>query len=86
MEISHNDASKKVLINFRIPIHMKQSFDAVCRHQGVTKTSVLATLLKDWIRDNAAKSRREIQDYRNATIEIGNSIESREKFFCYDQN
>lgn len=70
--------NKKTLINFNVPITLRNQFDAICQKSGLTRTTVLMLLMKKHIdASSGLLSRNEIEDdnlpigfYPNETPDI----------------
>ena len=56
-----NTHSKKILINFLVPIETHEAFDAICDLEGRSRTSVLVSLMTGFI---ASEGQRIIDDRR----------------------
>ena len=54
---------QRVLINFNVPITLRNQFDAICQKSGLTRTTVLMLLMKKHIETSSCLlSRNEIED------------------------
>ena len=62
------------LINFRAPLHIIRPFDELCAYQSHTRTSVLVTLMSDYIRNEATR----IQDDSDRVASIRRLIRRNE--------
>jgi len=49
--------TKKTLVNFNMPVHMKEELSDLLKYKGYTRTSLILQLLDGWIREE----RKEIQ-------------------------
>lgn len=57
----HGDPIERTLINFLVPIETHEAFDAICDFEGRSRTSVLVSLMTDFI---ASEGQRIIDDRR----------------------
>lgn len=53
---------EKVLINFQIPISMKERFDRFCEITGKSKTSVLNSLVEDHLLNQISEMEQKVND------------------------
>ena len=63
----------KILINFQIPVQMKNRFDAVCEMTGKSKTSVLNSLVEEYIFDQLKDEEQKM----NKLLAIDTGIQKR---------
>ena len=61
-----------VLMNFRIPIHLKDAFDQVCKFNHQSKTSVLLMLIRDFVEEQSEKIGSELEKREKLTEQLGN--------------
>jgi hypothetical protein len=74
----------KSLLNFRVSNQLRNAFDDVCIQLGTSRTAVLVTLMKNFVREQAPSLRMQdvvAQDVRKP----GTTIKDREIFFGYEE-
>ena len=62
--ISQEYNTNTTLVNFRIPITLKETFDKVCQFKTTNKTTVLVDYIKSFIDDEYPITRKEINNVR----------------------
>ena len=62
MTILRDQASNYTLINFRIPIDLKDQFDQMCRLNCQSRTSILRELMKAYVRDQLQLIKDQLED------------------------
>lgn len=51
-------ASNLILINFNVPSKLKVEFDGVCKRRNLARTSVLISLVEQFVEDDVTKRMR----------------------------
>jgi hypothetical protein len=49
MELAKQNNDQLILINFKAPERLKNTFDSLCRYQRTTRTRILLDLMDDYI-------------------------------------
>tara|TARA_B100000315_G_C14379760_1_gene496887 strand:+ start:249 stop:506 length:258 start_codon:yes stop_codon:yes gene_type:complete len=80
--IDNSLSQGKSLLNFKVPNHLKETFDVVCHSQGHTRTSALIFLMQQYVQEQSPKIRSQ-QKSSQQKKSPGTTIKSREKFFGY---
>ena len=76
--------TENIAVNFRAPDHLVNSFDKVCKVEGMNRTQMLKWLMKSFIRENSDKV-RSFKNQKRSTTKLGNTIEERKAFFNYGE-
>ena len=53
------------LVNFRLPITLKESFDKVCRFKTTNKTTVLVDYIKSFINDEYPNIENQVNNQKS---------------------
>jgi len=61
---------QRILINFRVPETLKNTFDLLCRYEAKNRTTALLTLMRDYVSDKGPKIQRQISE----TTSIGDVL------------
>ena len=72
----------KNLLNFKVSNQLRDSFDYVCKHFGITRTAALVYLMREFVREKAPEIRAKQNTTQN-TVPLGTSIQERKRFFNY---
>ncbi|MDG2205784.1 MAG: hypothetical protein P8M79_11100 [Alphaproteobacteria bacterium] len=70
--IENLQTNQRVLINFRAPETLKNTFDLLCKYEAKIRTTTLLTLMRDYVSDKGPKVQQQISE---ATA-IGNLLDS----------
>ena len=62
MNVQTNTGDGKVLINFRVPVSLKKSFDKVCRYTSLNRSSVLLNFMTNYVQNQGNEIHNQIKD------------------------
>ena len=63
--ISQEYNTNTTLVNFRIPITLKETFDKVCQFKTTNKTTVLVNYIKSFIDDEYPNIESQVKHQKN---------------------
>ena len=62
MNVQTNTGDGKVLINFRVPVSLKKSFDEVCRYTSLNRSNVLLNFMTNYVQTQGNEIHNQIKD------------------------
>ena len=62
MELETKELTKRTLVNFRVPVHLRSQFDMLCEYECRSRTSVLLSLMKEFIFEQIPRVQKEIDN------------------------
>ena len=70
--IENLQTDQRVLINFRAPETLKNTFDLLCKYEAKNRTTILLTLMHDYVSDKGPKVQQQISE----ATSIGDLLDS----------
>ena len=69
--MNQDNETDTVLMNFRVPIHLKDTFDQICKFNHQSKTSVLLMLIRDFVEEQSKKIGSELKRRERLKEQLG---------------
>ena len=60
--IENLQTDQRVLINFKAPETLKNTFDLLCKYEAKNRTTALLTLMRDYVSDKGPKFQQQISE------------------------